>query len=283
MLFLKCCKNVNDLHQALSYCYVSNTCPLVCCIRLASVLTLDKFLFSFPICIRLICHAHDFYLNKCPYVLCKERRLRSEYQQDLWQNVRNDRMSESCMSAHPFVVVWYLIHLTADQCITWAQGVMCRAFWASKSWILCNITTYFTFVCIINVAVIADLFFRQVSWTHALRTIVLDCYRHHGRDDLLPEFHETDQSQAQHAAAGVPFPHHTMVQTINNPDGTVSIIQIDTGETGAPQMVTLADGTQAQIVHTVSVGWTSEMCVCALKWVLYHMYRYFAFEVCICT
>ncbi|KAK2186184.1 hypothetical protein NP493_212g10038 [Ridgeia piscesae] len=92
---------------------------------------------------------------------------------------------------------------------------------------------------------------KKVSWTHALRTIVLDCYRHHGRDDLLPEFHETDQSQAQHAAAGVPFPHHTMVQTINNPDGTVSIIQIDTGETGAPQMVTLADGTQAQIVHTV--------------------------------
>lgn len=92
---------------------------------------------------------------------------------------------------------------------------------------------------------------KKVSWTHALRTIVQDCYKHHGRDDLLPEFRDTDQSQQQHVAAGIPFPHHTMVQTINNPDGTVSIIQIDTGETGAPQMVTLADGTQAQIVHTV--------------------------------
>ncbi|KAI0208944.1 DNA-binding protein P3A2 [Lamellibrachia satsuma] len=92
---------------------------------------------------------------------------------------------------------------------------------------------------------------KKVSWTHALRTIVLDCYKHHGRDDLLPEFHDSDQGQQPHAATCVPFPHHTMVQTINNPDGTVSIIQIDTGETGAPQMVTLADGTQAQIVHTV--------------------------------
>ena len=29
-----------------------------------SVLTLEKFLFSFPICIRLICSAHDFCLKK---------------------------------------------------------------------------------------------------------------------------------------------------------------------------------------------------------------------------
>lgn len=41
----------------------------------------------------------------------------------------------------------------------------------------------------------------------------------------------------------------TMVQTINNPDGTVSIIQID----AAPQsIVTLPDGTQATVVQCVS-------------------------------
>jgi nuclear respiratory factor 1 len=41
-----------------------------------------------------------------------------------------------------------------------------------------------------------------------------------------------------------------MVQTINNPDGTVSIIQID----AAPQsIVTLPDGTQATVVQCVSM------------------------------
>ena len=92
----------------------------------------------------------------------------------------------------------------------------------------------------------------QVSWTHALRTIVQDCYKHHGRDDLLPEFNDSEPCQQGPGGPGGAFPHHTMVQTINNPDGTVSIIQIDTGETGVPQVVTLADGTQAHIVHTVS-------------------------------
>ena len=46
---------------------------------------------------------------------------------------------------------------------------------------------------------------------------------HHSREDLLPEFTDHDILQ-------------TMVQTINNPDGT-------------PQVVTLADGTHAQVVH----------------------------------
>lgn len=41
----------------------------------------------------------------------------------------------------------------------------------------------------------------------------------------------------------------TMVQTINNPDGTVSIIQIDTGQNN---VVTLADGSQATVIHSVT-------------------------------
>ena len=85
-----------------------------------------------------------------------------------------------------------------------------------------------------------------MSWTHALRTIVKNCYKHHGREDLLPEFddHHQNSSHVSH------YPQPTMVQTINNPDGTVSIIQIDTGE-GGNTVVTLADGTQAQLVQTV--------------------------------
>lgn len=28
----------------------------------------------------------------------------------------------------------------------------------------------------------------QISWTHALRQIVINCYKYHGREDLLPAF-----------------------------------------------------------------------------------------------
>ena len=32
----------------------------------------------------------------------------------------------------------------------------------------------------------------QVSWTHALRQIVINCYKFHGREDLLPAFSDDD-------------------------------------------------------------------------------------------
>ncbi|XP_037498869.1 DNA-binding protein P3A2 isoform X1 [Rhipicephalus sanguineus] len=115
---------------------------------------------------------------------------------------------------------------------------------------------------------------KQVSWTHALRQIVINCYRFHGREDLLPAFEEDDKdkgsksptpqlsqqpvTEAALSAPAVridktlytsPLAHYTptMVQTINNPDGTVSIIHVDPGSA----LLTLPDGTQAQ-VRTVS-------------------------------
>uniref|UniRef100_A0A182YHK7 Nuclear respiratory factor 1 NLS/DNA-binding dimerisation domain-containing protein n=1 Tax=Anopheles stephensi TaxID=30069 RepID=A0A182YHK7_ANOST len=33
----------------------------------------------------------------------------------------------------------------------------------------------------------------QISWTHALRKIVINCYKYHGREDLLPAFSEEDE------------------------------------------------------------------------------------------
>lgn len=33
----------------------------------------------------------------------------------------------------------------------------------------------------------------QVSWTTALRQIVVNCYKYHGRDDLLPAFNEEEE------------------------------------------------------------------------------------------
>ncbi|KAF7491076.1 DNA-binding protein P3A2 [Sarcoptes scabiei] len=34
---------------------------------------------------------------------------------------------------------------------------------------------------------------QKVSWTHALRQIVINCYKFHGREDLLPAFSEEDE------------------------------------------------------------------------------------------
>lgn len=89
---------------------------------------------------------------------------------------------------------------------------------------------------------------KRVSWTEALRTIVKNCYKHHGREDLLHVFSE--EAGVSAPTAGSHF-QGTVVQTINNPDGTVSIIHIDTGPSGN-SVVTLPDGTQATVVHAVS-------------------------------
>lgn len=74
----------------------------------------------------------------------------------------------------------------------------------------------------------------KVSWTQALRTIVKNCYKQHGREDLLYAFEDqqiTTTTTAQHHLAttqgiGHLVPTQTVVQTINNPDGTVSLIQV---------------------------------------------------------
>ncbi|XP_014676696.1 PREDICTED: nuclear respiratory factor 1-like [Priapulus caudatus] len=77
---------------------------------------------------------------------------------------------------------------------------------------------------------------QRVPWTQALRTIVKNCYKHHGREDLLIEFKEEGIDRGNHQPHHMPSTAHqvthyspTMVQTINNPDGTVSIIQVDPG------------------------------------------------------
>ncbi|XP_050710544.1 DNA-binding protein Ewg-like isoform X3 [Eriocheir sinensis] len=109
---------------------------------------------------------------------------------------------------------------------------------------------------------------KVVSWTTALRQIVINCYKFHGRDDLLPVFNEEeDKSQvAEHMTTDVAptkrnFPTFQlnlnpqinaqtnsvysgqMVQTISNPDGTVSIVQVDPSN----PVIQLPDGTTAHV------------------------------------
>ncbi|XP_070803293.1 nuclear respiratory factor 1 isoform X1 [Pituophis catenifer annectens] len=90
---------------------------------------------------------------------------------------------------------------------------------------------------------------QRVSWTQALRTIVKNCYKQHGREDLLYAFEDqqTQSLTATHSIAHL-VPSQTMVQTFSNPDGTVSLIQVGTGATVA----TLADASELPTTVTVA-------------------------------
>ncbi|XP_055636038.1 DNA-binding protein P3A2 isoform X3 [Toxorhynchites rutilus septentrionalis] len=83
---------------------------------------------------------------------------------------------------------------------------------------------------------------QKISWTHALRKIVINCYKYHGREDLLPAFTEEDEKANAIATANSNYTH-TVLQTIQNADGTVSIIQVDPNN----PIITLPDGTTAQV------------------------------------
>ncbi|XP_048488986.1 DNA-binding protein Ewg isoform X2 [Plutella xylostella] len=126
---------------------------------------------------------------------------------------------------------------------------------------------------------------QKMSWTHALRQIVINCYKYHGREDLLPAFSEDEEKGPQTATVGdvaacmgaaggragqaqpalaqqvcldqmtladVDMSQYApaMLQTITNPDGTVSLIQVDPNN----PIITLPDGTTAQVIHTGEGG-----------------------------
>ncbi|XP_051247951.1 nuclear respiratory factor 1 isoform X3 [Dicentrarchus labrax] len=102
---------------------------------------------------------------------------------------------------------------------------------------------------------------QRVSWTQALRTIVKNCYKQHGREDLLYAFEDqqiTTTAPTQHhltTAQSIAHlvPSQTVVQTINNPDGTVSLIQVGTGHTVA----TLADASELPGVTVAQVNYST--------------------------
>ncbi|KAG9508848.1 hypothetical protein GZH46_02645 [Fragariocoptes setiger] len=125
---------------------------------------------------------------------------------------------------------------------------------------------------------------QKISWTHTLRQIVINCYRYHEREDLLPTFLDSENAKQQQdnkfsTAAPKQILHPSLitsnrstlsnnqnkqpatmfsapyasnfVQTINNSDGTVSLIQVD--PTNA-QILTLPDGTQVRAVRLQTIG-----------------------------
>lgn len=54
----------------------------------------------------------------------------------------------------------------------------------------------------------------QISWTHALRQIVINCYKFHGREDLLPAFSEDDDKSNVLLQQG--NPHSSSHQSSSN-------------------------------------------------------------------
>uniref|UniRef100_A0A1B6FHF5 Nuclear respiratory factor 1 NLS/DNA-binding dimerisation domain-containing protein n=1 Tax=Cuerna arida TaxID=1464854 RepID=A0A1B6FHF5_9HEMI len=94
----------------------------------------------------------------------------------------------------------------------------------------------------------------QISWTHALRQIVINCYKYHGREDLLPAFTDDDDKSGtcDDEYVQVTAQYTPVLQTISNPDGTVSIIQVDPNN----PIITLPDGTTAHVqgVATIHTG-----------------------------
>ncbi|VEN50268.1 unnamed protein product [Callosobruchus maculatus] len=87
---------------------------------------------------------------------------------------------------------------------------------------------------------------QKISWTHALRQIVINCYKFHGREDLLPAFTEEDEKANAAATANANMSTQyapTVLHTITNPDGTVSIVQVDPNN----PIITLPDGTTAHV------------------------------------
>nr|CAH7726369.1 unnamed protein product [Callosobruchus chinensis] len=87
---------------------------------------------------------------------------------------------------------------------------------------------------------------QKISWTHALRQIVINCYKFHGREDLLPAFTEEDEKANAAATANANMSTQygpTVLHTITNPDGTMSIVQVDPNN----PIITLPDGTTAHV------------------------------------
>jgi nuclear respiratory factor 1 len=92
-----------------------------------------------------------------------------------------------------------------------------------------------------------------------LRQIVINCYKFHGREDLLPAFTEEDEKANATATANANVSTSittqytpTVLHTITNPDGTVSIVQVDPNN----PIITLPDGTTAHVqgMATIQTG-----------------------------
>ncbi|XP_049533866.1 DNA-binding protein Ewg isoform X4 [Anopheles darlingi] len=83
---------------------------------------------------------------------------------------------------------------------------------------------------------------QKISWTHALRKIVINCYKYHGREDLLPAFSEEDEKANAIATAS------SNVDVMKIENGTVVSVGPATNLNTATATITNGSGGQQQII-----------------------------------
>ncbi|XP_041766678.1 DNA-binding protein Ewg isoform X1 [Anopheles merus] len=82
----------------------------------------------------------------------------------------------------------------------------------------------------------------KISWTHALRKIVINCYKYHGREDLLPAFSEEDEKANAIATAS------SNVDVMKIENGSVVTVGPASGGNTATATITNGAGGQQQII-----------------------------------
>uniref|UniRef100_A0A182Q1V9 Nuclear respiratory factor 1 NLS/DNA-binding dimerisation domain-containing protein n=1 Tax=Anopheles farauti TaxID=69004 RepID=A0A182Q1V9_9DIPT len=85
---------------------------------------------------------------------------------------------------------------------------------------------------------------QKISWTHALRKIVINCYKYHGREDLLPAFSEEDEKANAIATAS----SNVDVMKIEN-GSVVTVGPAGNGNTATATITNGAGGQQQIIIH----------------------------------
>ncbi|XP_050508280.1 DNA-binding protein Ewg-like [Diabrotica virgifera virgifera] len=106
----------------------------------------------------------------------------------------------------------------------------------------------------------------KISWTHALRQVVINCYKFHGREDLLLEFPEEDKkiNQATKAEADATMQcTPTVLHPITNSDGIYTAVQVDPNNpiitlpdstTTNFHFMVMGDGNQVHYIQTITDG-----------------------------
>ncbi|XP_072386677.1 DNA-binding protein Ewg-like [Diabrotica undecimpunctata] len=107
---------------------------------------------------------------------------------------------------------------------------------------------------------------QKTPWSHVLRQIVLNCYKFHGREDLLPAFTEEDEKVNQATTANADDTMQctpTILHTITNSDDIYTTVQVDPNKpintlpdstiANFPGMV-MGDGNLVHNVQTITEG-----------------------------
>lgn len=94
---------------------------------------------------------------------------------------------------------------------------------------------------------------QKVSWTHALRQIVINCYKHHGREDLLPAFTEDDAEKELKDAAGQPQQQPAKDKVKQRPQGISVTTVAGALATNVATVSTLTADTLAAAAQGVNV------------------------------